>query len=106
MLMRYLRRSPVPDDEVHARGRGRSGARGSVPSFADRAVVGEDHVYAYVERPEVVPFIPAVAGVVLDVGCSRGGFAVALRRTGRPLEVWGIDTDSMIQEEAAHGTTV
>jgi 2-polyprenyl-3-methyl-5-hydroxy-6-metoxy-1,4-benzoquinol methylase len=100
MLMRYLQRSPVPDDEVHARGRGGSRTRGSVP-FADRTVVGEDHVYAYVERPEVVPFIPAAARVVLDVGCSHGGFAVALRRTGRPLEVWGIDTDPMIQEEAA-----
>jgi 2-polyprenyl-3-methyl-5-hydroxy-6-metoxy-1,4-benzoquinol methylase len=59
------------------------------------------HVYGYVERPEVLPFVPDDARVVVDVGCSRGGFGTALRRTGRPLEIWGIDSDPTIGNEAS-----
>jgi 2-polyprenyl-3-methyl-5-hydroxy-6-metoxy-1,4-benzoquinol methylase len=59
------------------------------------------HQYGYVERPEVFPFVPKDARVIADVGCSRGGFGAALRRTGRPLEIWGIDSDPTIVAEAS-----
>ena len=60
-----------------------------------------DHVYDYVERSEIVPFVPSNSRIVLDVGCSRGGFATALRRTGRALEIWGVDNDPTILAEAS-----
>jgi 2-polyprenyl-3-methyl-5-hydroxy-6-metoxy-1,4-benzoquinol methylase len=59
------------------------------------------HQYGYVERTEVIPFVPEEAQNILEVGCSRGGFAAALRRTRRPLTIWGIDSDPRIETEAA-----
>ena len=63
--------------------------------------MAEGHRYGYVERSEVIPFIPEEARSVLDVGCSRGGFGAALRRSGRRLSIWGIDSDPRIESEAA-----
>ena len=63
--------------------------------------MAEGHRYGYVERSEGIPFIPEEARSVLDVGCSRGGFGAALRRSGRRLSIWGIDSDPRIESEAA-----
>lgn len=60
-----------------------------------------EHRYGYVERPEVISFIPEDARLVVDVGCSRGGFGAALRRTGRRVRIWGIDSDPTIASEAS-----
>jgi 2-polyprenyl-3-methyl-5-hydroxy-6-metoxy-1,4-benzoquinol methylase len=59
------------------------------------------HQYDYEERLEVLPSIPAAAQTIADVGCSRGGFGVALRRSRGNVELWGIDADSAIAAEAA-----
>lgn len=45
-------------------------------------------------RPEMVPFVPAVARRIVDVGCGQGCFASRLREE-RGAEVWGIELDPL-----------
>jgi SAM-dependent methyltransferase len=49
-------------------------------------------------RPEMLPFIPAEAGRILEVGCGSGAFAGHLRQeresAGRPVEIWGVEMDA------------
>lgn len=63
--------------------------------------MGEGGRAAYYGHPrrEMEPFVPAGAGLVLDVGCGAGAFAATLRasRPGAKLEIWGVE----IMPEAA-----
>ena len=49
-------------------------------------------------RPEMLPFIPAEARRILEVGCGSGAFAEHLRQeresAGRPVEIWGVEMDA------------
>lgn len=53
-------------------------------------------------RREMEPFVPATAVAVLDVGCGAGAFAATLRaaRTGRALEIWGVELSAEAAERA------
>lgn len=46
-------------------------------------------------RREMVPFVPAGARTVLDIGCGAGAFGAGLKEVfqadGRDVEVWGIE---------------
>lgn len=53
-------------------------------------------------RREMLPFVPAAAHRVLDVGCGAGAFGAGLKST-RDLEVWGVEMDP---EAAARAGTV
>lgn len=59
----------------------------------------DDHPYDY-DRAEVLPFVPAGARVVLDVGCSRGGFCDVIKRSHPDVTVWGIEPHAGAAEEA------
>jgi SAM-dependent methyltransferase len=48
-------------------------------------------------RPEMLPYIPASARVILDVGCSTGLFGAAIKER-QTCEVWGVE---MFAEAAA-----
>lgn len=43
-------------------------------------------------RPEIVPFIPAYAKTLLDIGCGCGGFGSSLKKN-RGIEVWGVEPE-------------
>lgn len=58
----------------------------------------EQNSYRLNERTEIVPFIPADASRVLDVGCASGGFGAALRRA-RP-DVRELEGVEPLQSEA------
>jgi 2-polyprenyl-3-methyl-5-hydroxy-6-metoxy-1,4-benzoquinol methylase len=51
--------------------------------------------YFQQSRTEMLPYIPASAASILDVGCGEGRFGSTLK--GRACEVWGIE----IEEDAA-----
>jgi 2-polyprenyl-3-methyl-5-hydroxy-6-metoxy-1,4-benzoquinol methylase len=51
------------------------------------------------ERRELVPFVPAEAELVVDVGCGHGRLGELLRRPGR--SVVGIEPDAAMAEVAA-----
>ncbi|MCV7098955.1 class I SAM-dependent methyltransferase [Mycobacterium palustre] len=52
--------------------------------------VTADPTYYCHTRPEMLPFVPATAQSVLEIGCAQGAFGAAVkRRTG--AEVWGIE---------------
>ena len=55
----------------------------------------------YLEREEVLAFVPPSARTILDVGCSRGGFGRALRRADPGRVLWGIEADPEAVAEAA-----
>lgn len=55
----------------------------------------------YLEREEVLAFVPPAARTILDVGCSRGGFGRALRRADPDRVLWGIEADAEAAAEAA-----
>ncbi len=59
----------------------------------------EDHYYRGT-RPELLPFYPAGANTVLDVGCGVGNFGKRLKEL-HGATVWGvdIDDDSIAQAE-------
>ena len=50
----------------------------------------KDEEYYSLVRSELLPFIPAEARTVLDVGCAGGNFGRHLKET-RHCEVWGIE---------------
>jgi len=56
-------------------------------------------------RPEMIPFIPDGASVLLEVGCGTGAFAAGLKaaraEAGRPVEVWGVEMDEDAARQAA-----
>ena len=47
-------------------------------------------VYFERSRPELLPFVPASARKILDVGCGAGGFAAEFK-TLLQAEVWGVE---------------
>jgi SAM-dependent methyltransferase len=49
-------------------------------------------------RVDMVPFVPASTGRLLDVGCSTGQFATTLREHGSQAELWGIDLDEPLPD--------
>lgn len=51
-------------------------------------------------RPDVAAMVPSSSRSVLDVGCSHGGFASALKASRWSLETWGIDPDPTIEADA------
>jgi SAM-dependent methyltransferase len=57
-----------------------------------------DNYYQNV-REEVLRFIPADAGTVLDVGCGEGGFGYRLKQE-RDREVWGIELNETAARSA------
>ncbi len=57
--------------------------------------------YPFAERADVVPFVPATARSVLDVGCGLGGFGFALRRAGPHRTLWGVESDGEAAASAA-----
>jgi len=63
--------------------------------------VTDRHPYPFSERDEVLPFVPASAKRILDVGCSRGGFGAALRRQRPSREIWGVEADEEGAAEVA-----
>lgn len=44
-------------------------------------------------REELLPFVPATARRILDVGCGTGGFGRSLRAHRPGLELWGIEPE-------------
>ena len=56
-------------------------------------------VYENSLREEMLPFVPARARLILDVGCSVGNFG-SLLKTERSSEVWGIEIDPEAAEIA------
>jgi 2-polyprenyl-3-methyl-5-hydroxy-6-metoxy-1,4-benzoquinol methylase len=58
-----------------------------------------DHPYDYRERRSVLPFVPS-SGRVLDVGCSLGGFGVALRDRNPDQPTVGIELDTRAVAQA------
>ncbi len=52
------------------------------------------------ERREMLPFVPAEARRILDVGCGRGSFGAALKERLSSAEVWGIEMNSTAATEA------
>jgi 2-polyprenyl-3-methyl-5-hydroxy-6-metoxy-1,4-benzoquinol methylase len=49
----------------------------------------------YYENPrsEMLPFVPADTGTVLDIGCGAGAFAGKLKERDGAPEIWGIEMD-------------
>lgn len=52
-------------------------------------------------RPEMLPFVPAGARRILDVGCGAGVFAEALKRERPGAEVWGVEPEALAHASAA-----
>lgn len=50
-------------------------------------------------RPEMVPFVPAAAVRILEVGCGAGAFGALVKET-RPCEYWGVEPDAAACAEA------
>lgn len=73
---------------------------GPVGRSPARPEVDAETGYAYLDRPrrDMIPFVPAPARSVLDVGCGRGGFGAALKEArleaDRPVSVTGIEADA------------
>lgn len=57
-------------------------------------------VYAASARHEMLPFVPADAHTILDVGCSVGNFGELLKAK-RGAEVWGVEADARAAEIAS-----
>jgi 2-polyprenyl-3-methyl-5-hydroxy-6-metoxy-1,4-benzoquinol methylase len=57
-----------------------------------------DAPYYAKERPEIVPFLPAVARRVLEVGCSEGRFRANLPKT---CEYRGVELSAQVARVAA-----
>lgn len=59
----------------------------------------DDHPYDQT-RTEVLPFLAPEAEVVLDVGCSRGGFCGSIKKSRPDITVWGIEPHADAAEQA------
>lgn len=57
--------------------------------------------YFQLARQEMLPYIPAEACTVLDVGCGHGIFGKVLKET-RAVEIWGVELDEPAAAIAAH----
>ena len=55
----------------------------------------------FLERREVLGYVPETATTILDVGCSRGGFGHALRQGGEGRVLWGVEADAEAAAAAA-----
>ena len=55
----------------------------------------------FLERVEVLAFVPEEARAILDVGCSRGGFGHALRKQNGGRTIWGVEADAEAAAAAA-----
>jgi len=53
------------------------------------------------ERARMVPYVPADASSVLDVGCGSGVFGARLKADRPELEVWGVEPVTAAAAEAA-----
>jgi 2-polyprenyl-3-methyl-5-hydroxy-6-metoxy-1,4-benzoquinol methylase len=51
-------------------------------------------------RPAMLPFVPAGARRILDIGCGEGSFAARLREE-RGAQVWGVELDPAAAAAAA-----
>jgi 2-polyprenyl-3-methyl-5-hydroxy-6-metoxy-1,4-benzoquinol methylase len=56
--------------------------------------------YYHQPRPEMLPFVPASAKRVMELGCAEGTFAATVRRRAG-AEVWGIEGDSQAAKHAS-----
>lgn len=59
----------------------------------------DDHPYDQ-NRTEVLPFLPPEADIVLDVGCSRGGFCNLIKESRPDITVWGIEPHAGAAKQA------
>jgi len=58
------------------------------------------YAYNYLERKEMLPFVPESCHKILEVGCGDGSFSMHLqKKTGN--EVWGIEMHAESAEKAA-----
>ena len=62
-------------------------------------IAGKPSSYFSNVRREMLPFVPADASVILDVGCGEGWFARELRLS-RGANVWGIEPVAEVAEKA------
>lgn len=51
-------------------------------------------------RPEMLAFMPALPGRVLDVGCGQGGFGALLKAHAKAVEVWGVEPVAQAHAQA------
>ena len=56
--------------------------------------------YPFSGREEMLPFVPAGARTVLDVGCGPGGFGAALRRADPTRTLWAVEAAPAAAAEA------
>jgi len=52
-------------------------------------------------RPEVARHVPRQARRLLDVGCADGELSASLKRSSPGLQVWGVERDPGLAEQAA-----
>ena len=62
-----------------------------------------DDVYPYTdaERRQLLPFVPATASRILDVGCGLGGFSRVVKAGSPGLRAWGIEVNPAAADHAA-----
>ena len=68
------------------------------PTTAPPIDTKPDHYYQNV-RSEMLPFVPAAARTILDVGCGDGLFGARLKERAE-RQVWGVESDGRAAEEA------
>jgi 2-polyprenyl-3-methyl-5-hydroxy-6-metoxy-1,4-benzoquinol methylase len=57
--------------------------------------------YSDIERRELLPFLPADAALILDVGCGMGGFSRVAKAKASELVAWGIEPNPSAAAHAA-----
>jgi len=55
------------------------------------------------DRPELIPFLPASARTLLDVGCGSGAFGRLLRTQRPDMELWAVEPDPVSAKAAEDG---
>lgn len=55
--------------------------------------------YFECSRPEILPFVPESAQIILDVGCGAAGFSGTLKKL-RQVEAWGVELNLPASEVA------
>lgn len=60
-----------------------------------------NHIYYSSLRPEMSSLLPAAALKILDVGCGSGVFAHSLKQLQPAREIWGIEINPSVGNEAA-----